>query len=259
MSAWIELYEDYRDKLKLYQEVPDITPVEFMRKYAWGLRMVQRSLGFVRNVKQCPALSSSPDGTIYDIAAPPLGQDVDAILLVKDPYGAEVYPASYPYFQDTVEMAQVARNDFPRHYARFKPGTTPPQQNTPIDGKIENRIYWRLNRRTITVYPEVNPTADVTIYYIVDIPAFTQSAPTLWGAFFPLATNFEAAFTQPVPPQFEPLEEAALYHAIYTQLQALRVPSWQEAKALYNEVLEMLRQNRPSDSVGNVSPYGILP
>jgi len=257
MSAWIDLYEDYRDRLKLYQEVPDITPVEFMRKLSYSLRHVQSSTGYVRGLKTANSTSSSQDGTVYSLTGPP-GDDVETLLLVLDPYKREIFPAQPAYFQDTYEMSLVGKNDFPRHHAAGKAGTAPPIPILPgYGGAIENRIYWQPDRTTITVYPEVPGGQPIQIYYIVFIPAFSATATWLWNNFFPIDNNFMNGFTTAMPAQFAPLEEAVLYHALFTQLQAQRNPSWQEVLGLYKQQIELLMRNRPTNSVGNVSPYGI--
>lgn len=257
MSAWIDMYEDYRDRLKLYQEVPDVSPVEFMRKYSYSLRYVQRLTGYIRGMKTATALSSSNLGTIYDLTGPP-GDDVETLLLVWDPYNAEVFPAQAPYFQDTYELSQRGHNDFPRHFATGKVGTVPPQSfAAPYVGNIENRMYWQPDRTQIVVYPEVPNAAPIRLYYIVAIPAFSATATWLWNNFFPIDTAFEPAFVTAIPAVIEPLEESALYHALYTQLQAQRHPAWQELLGLFREQVELLNKNKPTNTVGNVSPYGI--
>lgn len=257
MSAWIDLYEDYRDRLKLYQETPDVTPVEFMRKYSYSLRYVQRLTGYVRAMKTATSISSTQDGTIYSLTDPP-GDDVETLLIVWDPYNREVFPAQSQHFQDTYELAQMQHNDFPRHQAVGKPGTPPPASFVaPYVGNIENRMYWQPDRTQIIVYPEVPNAAPLRLYYIVSIPAFSSTASWLWNNFFPLDTQFEPAFLTAIPVIFDPLEEAALYHALYTQLQAQRHPAWQEILGLFREQVEVLNKNMPTNSVGSQSPYGI--
>jgi hypothetical protein len=255
MSYWIELYEDYRTKLKLYMEYPDITYTEFMRKSVNSLRSVQRTTGFVRREKQLTTVTTNtPMGTTYKLDDPPQGNDVETIVTLVDPYGAEIFPATREWFQDTYERAQATHNDFPVHLARYKIGTQP-TAGLPSD-RIMNRMYWRLNRTLVTVYPEVS--GSLYVYYIEAVQPFSAASPQ-WANFFPLDTNFEGAFTQPIPAEYEPLEELIVLHSVLQEIRARNLPTYQEVAKMYAELMNEFMSTIANDGVGLVAPYGFNP
>lgn len=201
---------------------------------------------------------SSSDGKLFSLIDTVFGDDVDVLKLVIDPFNAEIYPQTRVWHQDTYELAQRYRNEFPRDFSAGKRGTLPHPMTLPY-GYIENRVYWRMNHEYIEVYPPLYPGSEVTVYYTVYFHPFSSTAQQ-WANWFPLATNFMTAFTtQQLLPEVERLIDSILYYAVWLTLSSRSHPLSGEVRKLYLEEINNTIATIQNDAIGLTSPYRLRP
>lgn len=188
-STFRELYDDFRDSIKVYTEKLDVTEMLFMRYLTRGMQVFQRETEYMETwltvTKDSQDRFQVPNDSIH-------------IVGVLDDSGNEMMLTDFQQFR---RLLGLAENDY---------------METPVDYSMrlptEARVVSTWNR-VFHFYPDYTKDS-ITVHYIPDMEAISRSS-NQWTAWF-AADAFETYFnTASLSPSFAPFEETFLDYALY--------------------------------------------
>lgn len=256
MSYWSDYYDDFSQDILLYKEKLPVTPVQFMRWAAEGLRKAQHLVKYVLGIK----IITTADGTNF-----PLGDDVMILINVIDitngpsSVGAEVIRQGMIQKRDTIERSLIGTNEVPHFVAQFRYGTllNPPLRR--FRGTYENVVYDRLNN-TIRLYPAVPINTELLIEYVVDFKPFSPVY-TQWSGWFPVDSNsFLTQFTSvPLPVEWTIYDTAFKAYAVMKYLLSNRNGDYRVYGQMFEGEINIIRETISRDYYLGASPYVVSP
>jgi len=248
MTTWHEYYDDFEQKIRLYQQRLPMTEVSFMRLASEALQAAERRTVVVDNTKTI----SGTDGITFDLTTAGEGYDVLILQKVIDPYGAEIVPQSVSQKQDSMELAYYGLNEPPHRFSRGKVGTT-----IGTTSGYEHRIY-DSNGSQIRVYPALRPSDVLTIQYFVEIHKFSANSPQ-WAAFFPLNTAFGTAFELAPPLEWQQLDDCMMAYCVMEYLINIGNPNFVVWQQRYEQALQTVKDNQQTFFTEGATPYTTTP
>lgn len=242
-SIFAEVYADFIDTAKVYQEKLDITPISFMRRFTRAIQEFQRDTEYVQAIVDI-AKAASPPWFV-------LPRNCIRIIEVMDSGNR---PIMINDFEQYIRNTEIQKNN---------------TYETPVD--FDLRLPYTQRTALGTVYNREVGFQDsanhntIRVYYIPDIPAFTAPEPTpdlndIWAAWFPIETNFETMFTtMRVRPELAPFEQAFLERALGEYIRSLGNSNYRVFEERYREEVANAKFIKPTLFKGGVSDYFLAP
>jgi hypothetical protein len=242
-SVFSELYADFIDTAKVYQEKLDVTPISFMRRYTRAIQEFQRDTEYVQAIVD---ITKNP--------APPyfvLPRSVLRVIEVRDSNMRPLVLNEYLQWSRNIEIQRNNTYETPVDYDLRLPYTERSSLST---------VY----NREVT-FQGLDVHDSIRVYYIPDIAAFTAPEPTpdfndIWQAWFPIETNFEGMFTtRRLRPELAPFEEMFLNKSLALYIRSLGNSNYRVFEDSYKEGLENAILLKPTLFSEAVTDYFLAP
>jgi hypothetical protein len=243
-SLFAELYADFIDSAKVYQEKLDVTPISFMRRYTRAIQQFQRDTEYVEAIVDIAKAATPP----YFI----LPRTAIRVLEVRDMNSRPILLNSY---------LQISRNLEIQGNRTYE---TPIDYDTRLQQYTQATALGTVYNREINFQDAANHST-IRVYYVPDLPAFTapEAVPDLndiWAAWFPIETNFEAMFTtRRLHPAIAPFEEAFLDKALALYIRSLGNANYRVYEEAYKEEVQNAIILKPTYFKEAVADYFIAP
>lgn len=242
-SIFSELYSDFRDMAKVYQEKLDVTAISFMRRFSRAIQEFQRDTEYVEAMVRVTRSATPP----YFVLPP----NTIRVIEVRDSNNRPMIMNDYLQWSRNLEIQKNNTYETPVDDDWRLPYT----ERTAL-GTVWNREY---SFQNLLDHPFID------VYYIPDLPAFTapSAVPTifdLWASWFPIDVNFETQFsTTRLRPELAPFEQALLEKALSLYIRSLGNANYQVYENFYRMEVENAKLIKPTLWKHGVSDYFLAP
>jgi hypothetical protein len=202
-SKFDELFSDFKELVKVYTDVLDVTPLIFMRFLTQGVQIFQRETEIVQ---KAIILAQTGDPPVYMMP-----DDMFRIIEIRDYNDIPVRLQSFEQFKRNVDLYESG-------YRR-----TPNTDITPLLGnKLSDWNNMRLATvwdRRILMHPWIDDTS-IAIWYIPDLSPISRGSDQ-WTDWYIDEESFDTQFkTTSLTPNLQPYESALVDYAISTYLKS---------------------------------------
>lgn len=250
------MYDQFRRDVLVYHEKVQLTAPNFMSYIAEGIQAAERACQIITATK---SLAPAGSPKTYDI-----GRDVLKIEMLLTPEGHEIQSSGVTQHQRVREESVIGFNEETFNFSRRRGSVVDElvDSSSWFDG--EALIYQRYANK-IRLYPEVNSSASLKLYYVVDSPEFSSSE-TYWQNFFSTNQLFQLQFNTTTPLDIEQqLIRPAQEYAKFKWYEAMSLSTaetsrmqfhFQRFTGLCQEVIDNKQDhNYHNTPPANISPY----
>lgn len=249
-STFKELFDDFTDRVKIYTEKLDITPLSFMRMYTRGVQDFQKKTTLFQVVVD---ITKNNDGDFMEPS------DAMYIIGIRDENG---YPIEHRDLEQLFRAMDQSESGYfhdPIFYdARLRDS-----------GYMEDGVNLVSIKNRKFVFHTAYSGTVIKLHYIPDLPAFTSNSklwyPSQFGGdaaddWFPIEANFEAKFNSwSVHPYLTPYEHAFLNYAIAEWVMSQGNQNYVAFRQAYDQEVAWAMQNKRQMFRGGMPSYVLGP
>lgn len=238
-STFAELYQDFKDAVKVYTEKLDVNEMSFMRRFSQAMQHFQRETELVEiyaNIVQ--------DITSLKLIAP---FDLLRILEVRDCNNWRLLLQNPHQLSDNVEGIQLGKYDTPRSYSHrtynqsYEMGATSNYSGVYKDARMVT-----LYDRIFTIFPKLDTDISLQLWYIPDMHAISSSS-AQWADWFPEEDNFlDQFYNTTLRAELAPYEFALLAWVKSDYIQSQGSKNYLVFENYYKTEVERAKLNKPN-------------
>ncbi len=248
-STFKELYDEFKDAVKIYTEKLDITETAFVRMLSRGMQIFQRETEYIEKWAEINVL---PDSENF-----PLPDDVLRIIEMRDKNDLAFVMTEFTQFNRIRENIATGLIETPRDYTRHVYALR----------KGLARIF-TVYAQEILIHPYENDKS-VKLYYIVNLHPMSEKSsqwntvdpitgtPTGW---YPLNTRFETMFHNAmINYVLQPYEYAFLNFAIAEYIKSQGNINYKVFEEMFYVEIEKAKLNKPTLFKEGTPQYCLAP
>lgn len=235
-STFKELYDEFKDAVKIYTEKLDITETAFVRLVSRGMQIFQRETEYI---EKWARLSVIPNSENF-----PRPDDLLRIVELKDSAGLTLVSQGFVQFNRTQENMTVGILETPRDYSRHIMGLHRPglaRIFTMFAQEIIIHPYQGDQYIDLYYIPNLHPMSEKSSQWNTTDPNTGQ--PTGW---YPLNTRFEIMFHNAmINYVLQPYEYAFLNFAIAEYIKSQGNINYKVFEEMFYMEIEKAKFNKP--------------